>query len=419
MRILIVMVKYFPAVNPNVYRWSAIAEHWHTEGHEIHILTSHRSGLRKNESINGVKVHRTGHATLMDWVSNLSHKKERRDEDGNNSRKQGKLRQVLEKIVDITWRELYWPDGSSIWMFPARKRLQALSKQYDFDSVISVGLPFTTHMVASNLKKRNSNISWLMDIEDPFCYSEEFYVNNFSLYKKLNIKTEHKLMHRADSISVTIEEAKNKYLALFPSLKNKIKITPPLSTLTTPLKKYKEKEEIDLAYFGTFYKNVRKPQLLIPLLKSLSTQHKIRLHFYGFIPAFCFESMEEIRSICQLHLHGLVSRDVLPLKISESDYLINIGNSTDYHLPSKVVDYLESGMPIINICQLPNDTTKLFFSGYDWIFNWEMNSIIEKSALLEFIHKTKGQQVEKTIREEKITPFRIETIASKYLKLLK
>lgn len=158
MRILLLLVQYYPVRNPNVYRWSAIAEYWVGQGHEVHVLCTKRAGEPnediKNNILVNILVHRVGHATLLDWAYNLLGAKKRRGEvHSNTPKKLGLLRQMLEKIVDLTWRNFYWPDGSCLWYFPGKKRVLQLQKEYNYDAIISVSLPFTANLIAMAVKK--------------------------------------------------------------------------------------------------------------------------------------------------------------------------------------------------------------------------------------------------------------------------
>ena len=115
----------------------------------------------------------------------------------------GYLRKALEYFISLTWRKIYWPDGAMLFMKSSLKSVLALHKKYHFSHVISVGLPFSCHLVARHLKQQDDNIYWLMDIEDPFSYSKEFRVNNFSRYYRKNILEEERAFDLADDITLT------------------------------------------------------------------------------------------------------------------------------------------------------------------------------------------------------------------------
>ena len=86
MRILLLLTHYHPVMNPNVFRWSAIAAHWVQAGHYLHVVCASHPERPKVENMKGVVVHRTGYATLMDWVYYWLPSRKRRHEAGTVSR---------------------------------------------------------------------------------------------------------------------------------------------------------------------------------------------------------------------------------------------------------------------------------------------------------------------------------------------
>lgn len=431
MRILILNVQYYPVVNPNVYRWGAIAEYWVEQGHEVHIVCSKRTGLPKSSIINKVHVHRTGHSTLLDFSLNLFRIRNRRGISDLNPRKgSGFSRNFFEKIMNVTWRKIYWPDGSCPWYFPAKKKALALHHVHNFEGIITVGLPFTAHLVGFALKKRFPLVHWHMDIEDPFCFSKEFFVNNFRLYDRLNHRIEQKAFQKADTISLTVQSAREQYETIFPESKSKISIIPPLFNLPESAEKTEwfDQEKIHLAYFGAFYEKVRSPLILLLIIKQLvqkssSRTSTLHFHIFGEIDPKTKRVFEEFSELSPLFtFHGLVDRAKVSQAMKAVDFLINIGNTTPYHLPSKSVDYLMSGKPIINICQNQSDTFKNFLKSYPLIVNiegWKEDYETASNTMAEFIRKNKGRQVEAHFLNECIVPYKTESIAQSYFNLIR
>jgi hypothetical protein len=434
MRVLLLSPLYYPSQSPNIYRWDAIARHWIAQGHEVHWLCTRLVGEPSAARRNGIFIYRTGHHTLLDWCYDLLRiRAKRRGTLGSGLPRKSLFRQYLESMVHLTWRKLYWSDGACLWYFPAKRKALQLMQDQHFDAIISVSLPFTAVRIAKAVKEKHPDIRWLMDIEDPFSFVSEYFINNRALYKSLNIKAEGKALRHADIVSVTVEAAKQKYLECFPFLEGKITVTPPLFEEQSregklPAMFSAEPEKIHLGYFGTFYHPIRSPQGLLNLLLAVKKQHpalaeKLVVHLVGSIPVEYADAFSAEPSIVEhLRFYGLVSRETVAAMMERMDFLLNIGNSTDYHLPSKSAEYLMSGKPIINIARIETDSFNAFMKDYPLLLNLFLPEDQPDSgqieAFVEFLEAGKGMQVEMKKRKESGAPYLVEAIAANFLKCL-
>ena len=50
--------------------------------------------------------------------------------------------------------------------------------------------------------------------------------------------------------------------------------------------------------------------------------------------------------------------------MDQMDFLVNLGNRSDFQLPSKSADYWLAGTPIINLTQIESDTFSQFLAGH-------------------------------------------------------
>ncbi len=390
MRLLVLNIQHYPAMSPNVFRWAAIAEHWAGQGHEVHVLCSRHSERPAEERIAGVQVHRAGQATLLDWAYNLARRSKRRSEPGGGSGATGLFRHTLEKIMDLSWRKLYWPDGSCLWYRPARRKAEALHSATPFDAIISVGTPFTVHWVALAVKVRFPTVRWLMDIEDPFCFAEEFPINNFALYRRRNYRAENRAFRLADRIVLTNPAALSRYASIFPREAGKLSVVPPLYALPPPVVNVdlppRQEGEIRMGYFGTFYHKIRTPARFLALLEEVFLQSpdlraRLQVHFFGALEPEFVEMFRRYTALApNLVLHGMVTREATAACMQAMDVLLHIGNTTDYHLPSKSADYLCSGKPVVNIAACEHDSFHYFAGNYPRLLHLYIN---EESALPE------------------------------------
>src|SRR5690606_335842 len=112
----------------------------------------------------------------------------------------------------------------------------------------------------------------------------------------------------------------------------------------------------------------RRPDVLLSLFRELlktPLAEKLELHFYGDIKQ-CAHAFEENADLLGrgVYVHGLVEREIANEAMLQADVLVNIGNQTDYQLPSKVIDYMSTGKPVINLAAIAADSSARLFQTY-------------------------------------------------------
>jgi hypothetical protein len=119
----------------------------------------------------------------------------------------------------------------------------------------------------------------------------------------------------------------------------------------------------------------------------------------------------------------LIPRETVIRAMAQMDFLLNISNNTNFQLPSKSVDYMASGKPIINISSIKNDLFNQFFKDYPLIINLIIPSIDKSDDVVKnwilFLENFKGELLEADKIENFIKPFKLEKISSIYLETLK
>ena len=325
-------------------------------------------------------------------------KKHRRNEVGGYSAGTGVLSGMIQSMVDKSWRSRYWPDGSKLFLNPGIALGKKLVSEKNIDRIISVGLPFTCHLIAQALKDDYPHVHWHMDIQDPFSYSKEFWVNNFSKYEDRNVKAEKEAFIACDAASVTNERAMEKYVELIPESQGKLSVIPPLFSPFDDAQKYDMQlfeQKIHLSYCGSFYSEVRSPERFLKFLTRLheddpSLMDRFQFHFIGQLDSHSRAILSSYSSIRRWYvLHGFKTRSQCMDAMLQSDVLLNFGNTTDYHLPSKVVDLLYCAKPVVNLISHEEDSTGRFMEGRDLaILNLQLDDnefSAQKNAFLKFI----------------------------------
>ena len=428
-RIIIISLGYFPKQSPRAFRWTALAEYWANAGKEVHVLCTQMPACANYALHNKVHVHRVGYGNLMDLIYSIFKIQKRRDQASRSVETHKTQNSWLGKALyffnTLFWRSIYWPDGACIWYFPARKALRRLLKTVSFDRMISVSLPFTAHLVALDGKRQQPALEWIVDIGDPFAFLKEAPKNNLVLYRRLNFRVERKILDQADAISVTVKETKNQYESHYESLSTPITIIPPLFAPQKPEpvdRSFFDPSKISIAYFGTFYYGIRTPAHFLFLLDAYleaypSFEEKIEVCFFGEITGAlkdAFNQYNSAKKCCKVY-HQIPRANALFL-MREADILLNISNKTSYQLPSKSIDYLMAGKPILNICYSEQDTFKQFFIDYSNICNviWEEPiSDMTLETFHNFILRTDALTDPKLV-QELAAPYQIDAIAAQY-----
>lgn len=422
-KILIVSFQYWPALNARAFRWTELAEDWVRKGLQVHVVCSRLSDRPTFETVNGVQVHRVG-----TWIET------QRGGGGRGiSCKSGKMRVsrwlsgIAGRSARAAWRQVHWPDTCCTWFFAARRKSQEVVEALDPDAVVSVSPAFSAVAVGYSLARGIPRAyRWIIDIGDPFSFAEEAPPNNFRLYRKLNLLFERKCFATADAVTVTNSATRDRYAAIFPESSGKIEIIPPLISLPRVDVESRRGTQSarKLVFLGRLYASIRRPDSLLALFAAfIGSQggHAYELHFFGE-SGECAESFERYRMLLDrsVFVHGPVSRTRAAEEMHSAYALVNIGNTTGYQLPSKVVEYAASGKPVLNVAAVPNDSSSRFLADYPAHLTLTSRaadpSVEDVRRLGEFLNRAPERVPEQELVEW-LAPYNVSAVSSRYLAL--
>jgi hypothetical protein len=367
-RLLVVTHAYAPLVSPRAFRWTALCEEFARQGHRVNVVAGPAPGAPAYEVRNGVVLHRVAERGLGALRARASAAHAAAAPVGASSFKQRALG-FLKAVYHHTWRRLYWPDYAALWVTPATRVAENLLRHDGFDALITVSLPFSGHVVGLNLKKRHPTLPWMADIGDPFSFMDSTPVNNVALWGGRNHKADAAVCAAATVLSVTTEGTREEYARRFPRGDDKLRVLPPLLSLPEGPAASPYPAGRHLVYMGTLYRHLRSPEPLLDLIKGLDTSAgPLAWHFVGSEndAAPCFAPYADLQGTL-FHRHGLQPRAAAAAYLAHADVLVNIGNDTTYQLPSKVVEYLAMGKPIVNLVRDSSDSSARFFAPYDHV----------------------------------------------------
>jgi hypothetical protein len=368
-RLLVISFSYAPMLHARAFRWTALAGHFARNGWEVDVLTSWQPGSEDSRS-GPLRIHRTG----WRWAERLRRVLRRGRGQLPASAAPGRpglAGRLLGGLRAVLWRPFYWPDSSCFWYWPARRAALGLLRERQHDAVVSVTPTFTGVVVGEAVRRASPGAKWLLDVGDPFSLQVAAAPNNARLYGALNRRVERRVFAAAAAISVTTPQTAARYAEAFPESAAKIRVIPPLLSVPAGAPApapFADDGTIRFIYVGTLYRGLREPGYLLRLMEGLASARagaRFELHFYGDAHLFAAE-LEGWRTRLPgaLHVHGSVPREAVAAAIEASSVLVNIGNRSEDQLPSKVVEYVASGRPILNIASGPHDLSTQFLAPY-------------------------------------------------------
>ena len=270
-KILIVSHQFLPFVSPRTTRWSLLIDELINKGNEVTVLT----GTAPEELKKKYEVLYFGN---KQFSSNMNKVRKNSQNSSNNY-----LKKIIYSILKTIYRFLFktfsWPDYAMFWAFTIFKNRKRIENK--FDIIISVSLPFTSHLCAYILQKRIS-ADWYMDIGDPFSLKINSPENNKIIYSYLNKYYEKKFYQNAKKIIFTHSEVAELHQDKFDIDRRKIVIGYPIAVLNEKRIKNSltfnyEDTPLKIGYFGAFTKSVREPNNYIISIATVSYTH-LRAH---------------------------------------------------------------------------------------------------------------------------------------------
>ena len=390
-KILIVTHQYLPHVSPRTTRWKLLVDELITKGHKVTILT----GMYPDFDKNNIEILYFGNKNNINLVSNLR-AKSKQVSSGDSIKKV--FFGILKKIYRFFINYLAWPDYSMYWLYQIYKNRSHISK--DYDVIVSVSLPFSSHIAAYFINKKVKK-HWIMDIGDPFSLKVDAPENNRFLYSGLNKRYEKKIYSLADNILFTHLDALSNHKKFFDIPSNKLIVANPISNFdkdlfNNALSYDYSTRPIKISYFGIFTKGVRSPNSFLELVKKNN-----EFVFSWYVN----EDSEKTIKSCDINddKHSFYSHvpreEAQQLMVNSAHCLLSIGNKNPNQIPSKVIEYLATGKPIIHFAEIDDDPVIKLSDEFDNLITINKSDEKEKLTLLieEMINKIEKYDIDKFI----------------------
>lgn len=302
---------------------------------------------------------------------------------GDSNRVNQFVRIVYSAIARLIDRNGY---SDAIQVLKCTHELKKIRKVYPFDVAIATLEPYYM-VIAPQLLRNTRNVLYLMDPTKAVQGEYE------TLFRNRIIGS---IIQKEDLIVTTpfIKQAlqnrgfNTDYVKVsgFPMIDR-----PPMKSILK-----KEDEKIDLLFCGWLYSDIRSPGFFLKIVSYMDD--RFRITFMG-------KDCDKIRDMVKEKIRAEIitvpqqTYEVALQAIADADILINIGNSVPVHMPSKTLEYINAGKPIINFYKMPDCPTLYYTERYPLCLNVYEGTGEDISAvankIIDYCLSSKGKTVER------------------------
>lgn len=266
-----------------------------------------------------------------------------------------------------------------------RREIDSIAKMYNINFVLCVQEPFWAELCVF---KNHSSYSRLVYQVDP----GGLQTIKLPMSQLKRIRLETKVFSKADHIFTTPillkQYSANEHYIPFLEKMTAVEFPNIQKPLLSGNSIFNfDKNYINIIYSGMIYDDYRDPTFFLSLIEYLiKSGVRIRCYFLGDI---CGTSVSRFQNTLP---NNVFTHEKVPLHdsfatMNEADFLLNIGNSIENMVPSKIFDYFSTGKPIINMQSIKNCPAIPYFNNYPLQISFKPSSdkIQSSEQLLNFL----------------------------------
>ncbi|MGN7851926.1 hypothetical protein [Exiguobacterium sp. 22311] len=401
-KILFITGDYYPNFSPNGSVIKNIIEELRNE-HTVEVLATKNNFNLENEALyNNYKIHRVNN--YFNMVHNYFVNKQK--ESSNTFKKN--LYNVLLQIKRVTFFLFKLLNKNSInngLINTQIKEIKKIKKNFDFEFIIPIAMPYENIISAVKYKKLNDNSVKILPYQiDHFADSPTLHGNELSKKIKFryNLNLETYNMNQSDHYYIFPQIEKHiKKHHLDTLKKHKVTITEhPLLTekinTNSSERSIFMENRINLLFSGMLNTKIRNPKYLLDMTLLISNNNSINLNFFHV--GNCESIINEYRKKLDDHLFNFGS---VPLKQSfegmvQADILISLGVSKGNQVSGKIFDYFSTGKPIIHLYYFDEDPNLKYLNKYPLALCLKIDYTIineQSNKFYEFCINNVGKQL--------------------------
>lgn len=337
LKICISTYSFYPHVSPRAFRSFELAKGFASLGHEVTVFCAYNNKNYSDiENKYGFKVIAVKPGFFFNKVAKFTY------QDNINKNK----KHSLKRIFKYAFHAIYLGGKSFEYAFTLKNAL--IKNKFQYDLLLSIGLPISTHIGSALAKKKAPRIFKTMVAD----YGDPYSKNNSRQYTLFfHTWIEKWILRTYDYVTIPIDAVRKHYLNFKPQSKI-ITVPQGISYEHIKIPKYNKNSIPTFGYAGIFLLKLRDPTIFLEYLSTLSTPFKFVLYTnLNDKENMSILSKFKYKLKGKLVLNDFIPREECIIQLSKLDFLINVSNATTLQRPSKLIDYTISGRPIFNFSQ--------------------------------------------------------------------
>ncbi|WP_342473075.1 glycosyltransferase [Metasolibacillus sp. FSL H7-0170] len=410
---LIISKEYYPLSNGSIACLGNLIDKW-KEQVELHVvcMKSDNDSL-EHEVKDDYRITR-----LSYWADNAliaRHEWARKIERHRFS----KAANLLSKIMLFPMYILSKRNGflySTAWANNASKAIINENETYDF--VLAMGAPFDNLDAALEVSSAKNIPFYILQL-DLFTYNPTHDLTNTEL-KKQHLLKEMNWYEKAEHVFVTEEMYPTVVSSELNVFINKITPIRMPNLIKNDLVKeldFSKLDDINILYAGMFYEDIRNPKQMLEIFECVfSKLPNVKLHIMGF---GCEDLVNQYkqRNPRNIILHGRQGKEKVIKMTTASQVLLNLSNKTLTQAPSKIIEYIATGKPILNFYSLEGDLCERILGAYEYSYSIKETEQTltedEVNSLCDFIVSHAEKQLPFEVVKENYIEYTPEYVARK------
>lgn len=267
---------------------------------------------------------------------------------------------VITPIYKAKYKVPYYYDT----LYLRAKQLERLFEKMNITEIISVASPTDVHICTEMVLNRHKDYRWYAFSYDPHSHNSDY---SAEFQKRLEYE-ELKLYKRAKSVFM-LRQSETDYKT--SPLYNKITFfdIPIIEKNISANKSGTDANRIKIMYVGNLYYSIRNPEYMFDLFGKTDLPD-YTLYVIGTFSGWCESDLDTFKKKLnatfgdKLIIIDRLNRDEINDYLSDADFFVNLGNLTENQCPSKVIDYISTGKPIIHFQKIKNCSSLLYLRKY-------------------------------------------------------